>query len=471
MVTQAAPIDTPQSNSSVSGAPTVDVSAILDEARFGPAQFIVLAFCFVALVMDGFDIQAIAFAAPALTEAWGISRSSLGPVLASALLGMAVGAAGIGPLGDRYGRKTALIITCILMAVGSFTSAFTTGPIELATFRFITGIGLGGAMPNATALMFEFAPKAWRQIATSVALIGVPLGGMLGAALARWLIPELGWPALFIVGGVIPALLAGVMWVALPESPRYLSGRPDRRDELAALLNRIAGSQRYLPTSHFVGGGAAQSSKSAVAAIFAPEYRRDTLTLWAILFTNVFAVYFFWNWLPTVLASAALDFQISVSGSLFFNLGGIVGTLVTSVLIGRYGSRRILVAVGFGAVLSVIAIGANSLFGDDSANGSVTTLMWAMAAAGGCMNALQIGMFSVAAHAYPTFCRSTGVGWGLAVARFGGIVSSFAGAAFFALGMKPRDFFFFIAGMLVLTFLSVIVLRRHIPATHPGTSS
>lgn len=470
MVTTAIPLDTAPADAPAADAPTVDVSTILDTARFGPIQLMVLAFTFFALVMDGFDIQAIAFAAPALTESWGIARSSLGPVLAAALLGMAVGAAGIGPLGDRHGRKTALVISCALMAVGSFASSFASGPVELVAFRFVTGIGLGGAMPNATALMFEFAPKAWRQIATSIALIGVPLGGMLGAALARWLVPGFGWQALFVVGGVIPAVLACLMWWALPESPRYLSGRPARSGELARLLNRIAGVTHHFATSRFIGGGAAQSGKSAITAIFAPGYRRDTLTLWAIFFTNVFSVYFFFNWLPTVLSSANLDFRLAVTGSLFFNLGGVFGTLGSSLLMGRFGSRKVLIVLGVGAVASVAAIGSNGLFGVDAANGSITTLMWAMAAAGGCINALQIGMFSVAAHAYPTFCRSTGVGWSLAVARFGGIVSSFAGAAFFALGMKPRDFFFFIAAMLVLTFLSVIALRRHIPATQQGTS-
>jgi MFS transporter, AAHS family, 4-hydroxybenzoate transporter len=108
-------------------------------------------------------------------------------------------------------------------------------------------------------------------------------------------------------------------------------------------------------------------------------------------------------------------------------------------------------------------IGASRVFAIGGANGSIAVLMWTMAVAGGCMNALQIGMFSVAAHVCPTSCRSTGIGWSLAVARFGGIVSSFAGAAFFALGMRARDFFFFI-GVLALTFIGVIALRRHIPA-------
>jgi AAHS family 4-hydroxybenzoate transporter-like MFS transporter len=441
------------------------LSSVLDGARFGAVQFIVLAFTFFTLVMDGFDIQAIAFAGPALTETWGISRSMLGPVIAAALVGMAIGAAGIGPLGDRHGRKNALIVSCVLMGVGSLASSISGGPIELAVFRFITGIGLGGALPNATALMFEFAPRRWRQIATSAALVGVPLGGMLGAAVARWLIPEFGWHALFLVGGVIPSLLAIAMWFAMPESPRFLSVKPDRARELGALLGRLDANARWTPAAAD-SVSAPKLATSSIAALFTPDYRRDTLTLWVILFTNVFAIYFFFSWLPTVLASANLDFRISVTGSLYFNLGGVVGTLASSLIMGRLGSRPVLTAVAIGAVISVIGIGANAVFGTDGANASVSSLMWTMAAAGACMNALQIGMFSVAANAYPTFCRSTGVGWGLAVARFGGIVSSFAGGAFFALGMQPRHFFFFIAGMLVLTLLSVILLRRHIPPTH-----
>lgn len=447
-------------------APVVDVSHVLDSARFGPLQLLVLTFTFITLVMDGFDIQAIAFAGPALIETWGISRSALGPVLAAGLVGMAIGAAGIGSLGDRRGRKTALIASCLLMGAGSIASAFASGPVELAACRLLTGIGLGGAMPNSTALMYEFAPRAWRQLATSIALIGVPLGGLLGAALARWMIPEYGWQSLFVVGGIIPVLLAAGMWFLLAESPRYLSGKSPRYGELASLLNRVARAQRYHPDSRFIGGGAAESGKSAISAIFAREYRRDTLTLWVIFFTNVFSVYIFFNWLPTVLSSANLDFRLAVTGSLFFNLGGVVGTIASSLVMRRLGSRKVLIAVGAAAVVFVTSIALNHVFSPGNTSNDVSSLMWSMAAAGACMNALQIGMFSVAANAYPTFCRSTGVGWSLAVARLGGIVSSFAGSAFFALGMVARDFFLFIAAVLAITFFGVMALRRHIPPVH-----
>lgn len=449
----------------------VDVSTVLDSAPLGGVQLVVLAFTFLTLVMDGFDIQTIAFAAPALLEDWGIQRSSLGPVLAAALLGMALGAAAVGTLGDRRGRKSALVLSCALMAVGSIASALASGPEDLAMYRFITGIGLGGALPNATALMFEFAPRRWRHIATSIALVGVPLGGLLGAALARWLILEHGWRALFIVGGVIPAILAGAIWPLVPESPRFLARTRSRAAELSRLLNRLAVSNRYTAAGRFVSEGPAVAGSSSVTAIFAPAFRRDTLILWLIFFTNVFSVYFFFNWLPTVLSSANLDFRLAVTASLYFNLGGIVGALVASVLTSRFGSRPVLTACGAIAVASAIGIGANGVFDADPATGSIATLMWTIAAAGGAINGLQIGMFLVAANVYPTYCRSTGVGWSLALARFGGIVSAFAGASFFAAGLMTRDFFFVIAAVLAVAFLGVLALRRHISATRHEASS
>jgi AAHS family 4-hydroxybenzoate transporter-like MFS transporter len=448
---------------------TVDVSAALDLAPFGPVQFTVLAFTFLSLITDGFDIQAIAFAAPPLTKLWAIERSALGPVFAAALFGMVAGAAGIGRLGDRYGRKTALVVSCALVAAGSLASAAATSPTDLAVYRLLTGIGIGGVLPSATALMFEFAPVAWRQIATAAALIGVPLGGMIGAALARSLIPEFGWRSLFVVGGAVPALLAVAMWPLLPESPRYLVVQRPRTGELAGLLNRMVHHASFDATAKFVTGGTTVAETGAVRAIFAREYRQETITLWVIFFSNVFSVYFFFNWLPTVLAAARLDFGLTVTGSLVFNLGGVLGALAGSMLIGRFGSRWVLASCGAGAVVSVALTGANAVFDANPAASGIAVLMWTMAAAGGCINAVQIGMFSVAANVYPTYCRSTGVGWALAVARFGGILSAFTGASFFALGLTARNFFFAIAGVLTVTMVGVLALRKHIPATHePG---
>jgi AAHS family 4-hydroxybenzoate transporter-like MFS transporter len=456
-----------------SGETTVAVDTVLDEAPFARMTLRVTVLCALALILDGFDILAISFVAPALTADWGVARSSLGPVLAAALLGMALGALGIGPVGDRWGRKTALVLSVMLFSSASLLSATANDLATLAIYRFITGLGLGGALPNATALMAEFTPIRWRNLAVSFAIVGVPIGGMLGAKAAAWLIPTIGWRAIFFIGAVMPALLVAAMWVWMPESPRFLAGRTGRADELARLLNRVLGTERYVPGDRFmVRHAELEQGRSSVGAIFAPGFRYDTVVLWFIFLSNVFAVYAFFNWLPTVLSAVGLPIVTAIDGSFMFNLGGVVGALAGAVLMSRLGSRPVLAALALGAILSTLAIAQSPILAAGSASTATAArpLMWLMAAAGACIAGLQVGMYSVAAHVYPTACRSTGVGWSLGIARLGGILSSFGGAVFFARGLGAEDFFTSIAGVMVVTLTAVLALRRHMPKSNENAS-
>jgi AAHS family 4-hydroxybenzoate transporter-like MFS transporter len=440
----------------------INVGAVLDRARFGPVQARVLGLSFLALTIDGFDIQSAAFAAPALTTAWGIERAALGPVLAAALVGMAVGAALFGLVGDRYGRRMALIVSSALMALGSFLSAASDGPEELAVYRCVTGLGLGGALPNATALIVEFAPRAWRQLIVTIVVVGVPVGGMIGALIARAVIPASGWSAIFLIGGVLPAVLTLVMPRMLPESPRFLAKHPGRRMELASLLERVA--RERLAEGAAFDAEPAQTDTDGLLSIFGREYRRDTLALWIVFFTNVFAVYTFFNCLPTVLAAVNVSLAVAITGSFAFNVGSIVGALLGAIVIGRIGSRPVLIVLAAASVAATLAVGRSEVFASGSGDRGLTLLLWLMSLAGCCIGAVQAGMYSVAAHVYPTSCRSTGVGWALGFARLGGILSSFAGAALFSIGFGGAALFTGIAAMLVVTTIGILLVQRHIPA-------
>jgi AAHS family 4-hydroxybenzoate transporter-like MFS transporter len=160
-----------------------------------------------ALIFDGFDIQAIAFAAPSLMQEWGIDRAALAPILAAGLIGMFAGSLVLGVIGDRYGRRRALLWSLALMAGASLAAAAAEQPGSLAAYRFLTGLGLGGALPNAAAIMMEFAPAAIRAVVMAVTVVGVPVGGMIGAAVAARLVPAHGWPSIFVLGGILPGLL------------------------------------------------------------------------------------------------------------------------------------------------------------------------------------------------------------------------------------------------------------------------
>lgn len=313
--------------------------------------------------------------------------------------------------------------------------------------------------------MAEFTPLRWRNLAVSIAIVGVPIGGMLGASVAAVVIPTLGWRAIFVIGAALPALLVAAMWVWLPESPRYLAGRPARAEELSRLLGRVLGRGHDSSERFVVRQATTVQGRTRVGAIFAPGLRYDTLVLWLIFFTNVSAVYAFFNWLPTVLSPAGLPLVTAIDGSFRFNLGGVFGALAGAVLMSRFGSRPVLAALALGAVLSTLAIGRSPVLSaaPGASTSGLTEFMWLMSAAGACISGLQVGMYSVAAHVYPTACRSTGVGWSLGMARFGGILSSFGGAAFFAVGLGGKEFLMSIAGALVVTLAAVLALRRHMP--------
>lgn len=440
---------------------SVDLELALESAKFGGVTLLVCALTSLALVFDGFDIQSIAFAAPRLIAEWGISRADLASVLAAGLIGMGLGALVVGEIGDRYGRRRALIACMLLIAVTSLASAHSQGLGELAAWRLLTGIGLGGALPNAAALMVEFAPLRARNFAVAVTVVGVPVGGMVGSAVAAAVVPDFGWRAIFVVGAVLPAALAAVMAVSLPESPRYLATRPERAADLTALMNRVAGAVRYVGAQDWIVHGAG-GVRPGVRSLFAPQYRYNTLLIWLIFFANVLSVYSFFNWTPTLLTGAGLPLATALRGSLLFNLGGVFGSLGGALVMNRLGSRPVTITLATVGVLSTFGIGLVPI----GPTADLVPLFVLVFIAGACISGQQVQMYTVTANAYPTRIRATGVGSGLASARLGGVLSSFAGSVLVKIGGGVAPFFTGIAAVLLLTLLGVLLLRCHLEPTY-----
>lgn len=436
---------------------------MLDGVRFRGLPLLVMGCAAAILVLDGFDIQIIGFAAPALTGEFGIERQALGPVLAAALLGMALGAFAGGLAGDRWGRRPTLIASTGVIGAATLAAAMAASVDTLMLWRLITGIGLGGTLPNATALMAEYAPRRSRSQAIAATIIGVPLGGMLGAALAAEILPVLGWRLLFVIGAALPLLLAAAMYFLLPESARFLATRADRRGELAALLDRIEPGRDHSGTQSLVPPTPAPPApeSAGLRALFARELVRDTIAAWLVFGTNVFAVYAFFNWIPVVLTSVGLDIATAVRASLVFNLAGVIGAVANAWIIARFGSRWPLAALAALAVTALFYLSRLRLGGDGTA-ALLPALMAGVAVAGLAVNAVQIGMYAVSAHIYPTRCRSSGIGWALGVGRLGGILSSFGGGVLLAQG-GSQGFFRGIALVLVFSCASLLAIRNHLP--------
>src|SRR5262245_1549855 len=339
----------------------VDVALTIDSARFIGVPMWMTLFACLAMALDGLDVQAMAFAAPVLVTEWHIERAALGYALGAGLIGMCIGAFTFGWLGDRWGRRVPLIGCIFLFAMGSFACAAADDLREMTLLRFFTGLGLGGPLALSPSLTAEFVPVHRRSLAVGAAILGFPVGGMAGAVLARELIPHFGWPSIFIAGGVLPLLLLIVLVVALPESPKFLAGRPGRGSQLAKLLNRIVKEQRFDGTERF-SVAEPTASRASIPALFKAPFTARTVFLWIAFFGNILAAYAFFNWLPTVLAAAGLPVTAASTGSFAFNLGSVVVGFLVAAVLNRFGSRVLIPAFASVSIVSTYELGQPAFF-------------------------------------------------------------------------------------------------------------
>jgi AAHS family 4-hydroxybenzoate transporter-like MFS transporter len=416
------------------------------------------------LVLDGLDIQVIAFAAPALMSEFNVDKKALGWVLAAALVGMSIGSFTLGPAGDRYGRRPMIVWSGLLFGLATVLAATSQSLWQLAGWRLITGIGLGGALPNSAALMAEYAPQRMRSMLIAVTIVGVPIGGMIGAEIAAQVIPAHGWRTMFVIAGILPIVALAAMHFVLPESPRYLASRAGRERELASLLNRYSGTRSYSHEDRYETGLFGKAGeRPGIGALFSDLYRRDTTALWIIFGTNLFSVYTFFSWTPVILKSLGLAEATAIRGSLVYNLAGTVGTFISAWLITRIGSRRPLIANALIAMLGLFWLWhVTSLAGSSDVAPAVSTLMIGFALAGFGINAVQVGAYTVGAHVYATDVRSSGVGAAAGLGRIGGVLSALTGGLLMSTFGGP-GFFVSLSVVVALTLTGILLVRRHIP--------
>jgi len=426
---------------------TTDIQAFINENPFTKYQWMILVLCFITVAMDGFDTAIIGFIASDLVQEWGVQKSALGPVMSAALVGLAVGALTAGPMADRIGRKKVLILSIVVFGGFSLLTAAATSLNQLTLLRFLTGLGLGAAMPNAATLMSEYAPERRRSLLVNLMFVGFPIGSSLGGFISAWLIPQYGWQSVLILGGVMPLILAVVLIFLLPESVRYLVAKNKSQQQVATILRRIApiaADTRFV--LHETGG---VQDKSALGVIFSPRYALGTVMLCLTYFMGLLIFYLLTSWLPLLIRETGASMSQASIITALFPLGGGIGVLILGALMDKFNPNKV-VAVGWlltGVFVCLVGFSTSSL-----------VLMGVMVfIAGSIMNGAQSSMPALAAGFYPTQGRATGVAWMLGIGRFGGILGAFSGVFLMQAQLSFETIFMLLAIPALLSATALMV--------------
>jgi len=388
----------------------------------------------IAILLDGLDSQALSFALPAIAAEWGVEKGSFGIVFMVGLVGMSVGTILLGHAGDRIGRPAAMAISVLLFGLFTGLCAIADGVNEMLVFRFVAGLGMGGAIPNAAAIMSETVMPRWRPLAVTSTILCIPLGGMVGGFLASWILPAFGWRPMFVGCGLVSMLLGIALYFE-----RGAARAADSADQ---------------PVSIRFG--------KAARLLLARDARRDTLAIWAAYFWSMMAVYLSLNWLPSLLAGAGFDLRAASLVAAIFNCGGIVGALLGAALIRPFGSRPVLIAMALGGGATGALLFAWPPYPDAFAPSIVLIAALGVFSAG-----IQSILFAVAAQLYAVETRATAIGVAVGFGRTGAMISAIAGGVL--IGAEGGGFFLVMALLMTMLAVSLTILRKHVDRHRDAT--
>lgn len=427
-----------------------DISQFIDNRPLSFYQIRILITCFIVMLLDGFDMQVIGLALPALARDWGLSPKDFGLALTAGPVGMVLGAAFLGPLADRFGRKRPVIAAVAIFGLFTLWAAFTRSPMTLAATRLMMGLGLGGVIPNIVSLSAEYVPERHRGTLSTLTYTGVPLGALMSGLLGTWLIPLCGWQSVFYIGGLAPLVIVIYAVFALPESIRFIAAKSSRNREAAAIIRKIAPEIQLTDNVSFTLHETPQRT-IGVGALFGPGRTLPTILLTLVFVANTFGVYFFMSWLPVLMKQAGLSLTFALLSTVLLNGGGALGTAALGNLIDRFGVFRVMTASYFIGALAIIAVGLGR---------HPAWLIPAIFLTGTCMMGAQCAMYAAVAMVYPTAIRATGVGTTMGWGRLGSILGPVVGTVFVTLQFPIAVDFFVAALPIFIAALFIYIVGR-----------
>src|SRR6476619_3869274 len=441
-------------------AEVVQVSRLLDERGLRSFHYNLIFWCVLLSLIDGYDIAAIAFAAPHLMRDWGLKPGGLGPVFSASLIGILFGSALFGWIGDRYGRKAALVGSNLLFGVFTLWAAHAANLDQLFWLRLLAGLGIGGVIPNIVAINSESAPRKYRLTMASIAVGFVPVGGAIPGVIAATLVPTHGWQILFTIGGIVPIVLALIGMFMLPESIKYMTLHESQRGKMEKTLAALDPTLKVPADAKFVIEDEQQFPGFNPAYLFRQGLWLITPLLWLLFALNLMGYFFLLSWTPTFfLMLRRPPTTVALAGAML-QVGGTVGAL----LLCWWLQKLRFLAIAIMSAIAVPVVGSIGFAGLTSQAALLTATFFA----GFFVLVIQSGINVVGALIYPTSLRANGSGWQLGLGRIGSIVGPLMGSLF--VGMPVQQLYMwsalpFAAGAIVCFAIHVLNTARL--AAHP----
>ncbi|PYY88502.1 3-(3-hydroxy-phenyl)propionate transporter MhpT [Pseudomonas sp. TKO26] len=384
-----------------------------------------IALCFIVALIEGFDLQAAGTAAAGLRQSFALDPKMMGWVFSAGIIGLLPGAFFGGWVADRIGRKKILVGAVLLFGLFSLCTAYVESYSSLLLVRFMTGLGLGAALPNLIALCAEAVSEQRRGTAISVMYCGVPLGGALAAVVAMFSSEH--WQTTFIIGGLAPLLVVPLMAWLLPESSAF-------RQHTASVGSRASTAQ----------------------ALFGEGRARTTLALWLSYFFTLTVMYMLLNWLPSLLLEQGFSKPQAGLVQMLFNIGGALGSLLGGLLLDRCNGLKVVLFVYAGLLAALAGVGLSV---------GIAPMAMAGFAAGLFVMAAQLVLYALAPPSYPTAVRATGVGAAVAIGRLGSVAGPLAAGQILAAGAGTAGVLLATSPGLVIAALSILTVIARANAT------
>jgi len=401
---------------------TLNVAELI-EGKLARPQIVIALWLCTLMVLEGYDMQTLSFATPAILREWHVSRADFGAVLSAHLAGYLVGALVLSFFGDRIGRKNIIVAGAVIFGAFTFAAGFSTSPLELGIWRFGAGIGLGGAIPTGIALAAEYMPRRVRATTIGLMFVGYNVGAAAGGFIAAWTIADYGWPWVFYIGGVAAIPMFIGISLAIPESVRFMIIKGAPVSDIAAIVQQLRPRADLSDVTRYLAGE--ESRKNSPASLFEDGRALVTILLWLSFIASFTGHYFITGWMPTVLSDDGLSIAEANSAMGFFQLGGAIGSFLIAFLLDRVGIR--VVALTFLAATPVVAVLGMQM--------PYSVLLTNMLIAGIGVLGGQIGLNALAGTIYPTYMGATGAGWGLGVGGVGSVAGAIIGGLLLSMGL------------------------------------